>query len=60
MTASDSYVPPDPTEIENKPDSLQFWARTLEIDQDKIARAVAKVGPELERVKRELGIGGPG
>ena len=54
------YTPPDPTMIEVKPQALDFWARTLETAPDKIQRAVQKVGPSLEKVKLELGIGGPG
>lgn len=55
-----SYTPPDPTVIELKPEALDFWARTLETKPDKIRRAVQKVGPVLETVKQELGIGGAG
>ena len=54
------YRPPDPTVIEDKPEALAYWARTLETDEAKIRRAVRKVGPVLETVKRELGIGGVG
>ena len=54
------YAPPDPTTIEIQPQALEYWARTLETDPDKIRKAVEKVGPVLETVKRELGIGGPG
>ena len=54
------YRPPDPTLIEDKPEALAFWARTLETDAGKIQRAVRKVGPVLETVKKELGIGGVG
>jgi uncharacterized protein DUF3606 len=54
------YVPPDPTLVEDKPEALTYWARTLETDEEKIRRAVRKVGPVLETVKRELGIGGVG
>jgi hypothetical protein len=54
------YRPPDPTQIELKPEALDFWARTLETNPDKIRTAVQKVGPVLERVKQELGIGGVG
>ena len=54
------YRPPDPTQVEDKPEALRFWARTLETDEDKIRRAVRKVGPVLEKVKQELGIGGVG
>jgi hypothetical protein len=52
------YLPPDPTQIEAKPEALDFWARTLETDPEKIRRAVNKVGPILEKVKQELGIAG--
>ena len=54
------YVPPDLTQIEQKPEALDYWARTLETDPEKISRAVDKVGPVLEKVKQELGIGGAG
>lgn len=54
------YTPPDPTQIELKPEALDFWARTLETDPAKIRKAVQKVGPTLEKVKLELGIGGAG
>ena len=55
-----SYVPKDLTEIELEPEALDYWARTLETDPEKIRRAVRKVGPGLEKVKKELGIGGVG
>jgi hypothetical protein len=55
-----SYTPPDPTAIELKPDALDYWARTLETNPEKIRKAVQKVGPGLEKVKLELGIGGAG
>ena len=58
--AGPSYAPPDPTQIELKPEALDFWARTLETPPEKIRQAVHKVGPMLERVKLELGIGGAG
>ncbi len=54
------YTPPDPTRIDLEPEALDFWARTLEAPPEKIRSAVQKVGPVLESVKRELGIGGPG
>ena len=54
------YVPPDPTLVEDKPEALTYWARTLETDEEKLRRAVRKVGPVLETVKQELGIGGVG
>ena len=56
-----SYVPPDPTQIDaSNAEALRYWARTLETPEDKIRRAVQKVGPVLETVKTELGIGGVG
>ena len=54
----DNYVPPDPTLIEVKREALDYWARTLETDPEKIRKAVQKVGPVLEQVKKELGIAG--
>ena len=54
------YSPPDPTMIEVKPQALDFWARTLETNPERIRVAVQKVGPSLEKVKLELGIGGAG
>ena len=53
------YDPPDPTLIEVKPEALDFWSRTLEQPPEKIRKAVQKVGPVLDTVKKELGIGGP-
>ncbi len=58
MEKPGKYVPPDPAQIEEKPVALDYWARTLEQPQDKIRRAVRKVGPMLEKVKQELGIAG--
>jgi hypothetical protein len=55
-----TYTPPDPTLIEVKREALDYWARTLETDPEKIRNAVQKVGPVLEKVKQELGIGGVG
>ena len=55
------YVPPDPAKIDAaNPEALRFWARTLETQEDKLRHAVGKVGPMLEKVKKELGIGGVG
>ena len=54
-----AYIPPDPTLIELKPQAIDFWSRTLETDPEKIREAVRKVGPVLDNVKKELGIGGP-
>lgn len=59
MRAND-YMPPDPTVIEDKPEAVRYWARTFETDDDKVRRAMRKVGPMLEAVKKELGIGGVG
>ena len=53
-----SYIPPDPTQVELKPEALDFWARTLETNPEKIRKAVQKVGPGLEKVKTELGLAG--
>jgi hypothetical protein len=56
-----NYSPPDPAQIDaDNPEALRFWARTLETEEDRIRQAVRKVGPMLEQVKQELGIGGPG
>jgi hypothetical protein len=53
------YTPTDLTKIDaRKPEALRFWARTLETDEQKLRKAVEKVGPELEAVKQELGIAG--
>ena len=53
------YNPPDPTQIDaKKPEALKYWSQTLETDEQKIREAVEKVGPMLETVKQELGIGG--
>jgi hypothetical protein len=58
---TDEYVPPDPTLIDaGNRDALDYWSKTLETDPEKIRRAVQKVGPVLEQVKTELGIGGVG
>ena len=57
-TPGPNYTPPDPTEIELKPEALDYWARTLETRPEKIRSAVQKVGPGLEKVKAELGIAG--
>jgi len=55
------YIPPDPTQIDvKKPEALTYWAKTLETDPQKLRQAVEKVGPILETVKEELGIGGVG
>jgi hypothetical protein len=58
---STEYAPPDPAKIDaENPEALRFWARTLETKEDKIRQAVGKVGPMLDQVKKELGIGGVG
>ena len=55
------YIPTDLTKIDaKKPEALRYWAKTLETDEQKLRRAVEKVGPELDSVKQELGIGGVG
>lgn len=57
----DHYIPPDPAMIETEdPEALRFWARSLGTDERKLKQAVRKVGPMLEKVKLELGIGGAG
>ncbi len=56
--AKPKYTPPDPTLIELKPEALDYWSRTLETKPDKIRKAVQKVGPVLETVKKELGMAG--
>jgi hypothetical protein len=57
--ADGGYIPPDLTQIDvSKPEALRYWAKTLETDEHKIRRAVGKVGPVLEAVKKELGIAG--
>ena len=59
MATRPEYIPKDLTEIDPaKPENLDYWARTLETDPQKIQQAVAKVGPILETVKKELGISG--
>ena len=58
MAQSSAYNPPDLTQIELKREALDYWAQTLETDPEKIRRAVQKVGPVLETVKKELGIAG--
>ena len=55
------YIPPDPTLIDaDSSEALRYWSRTLATDPEKIRRAVQKVGPVLDTVKTELGIGGVG
>ena len=55
------YVPPDPTIIDaGSAEALRYWSKTLETDPDRIRGAVRKVGPGLDQVKTELGIGGVG
>jgi hypothetical protein len=59
MRPHNEYVPPDPAKIDvQDPEALKFWARTLETKEDKIRQAVRKVGPMLDKVKKELGIAG--
>jgi hypothetical protein len=54
------YIPPDPLEIEDKADAYCYWAKTLEFEEDRIRKAVRRVGPLLEDVKKELGTFGVG
>jgi hypothetical protein len=58
--AQPRYLPPDPTVIEDKPESLRYWAATLESEEQRIREAMRKVGPLVEDVKREIGAYGPG
>ena len=61
MAQNKEYVPPDLTQIDaSRPEALSYWARTLETDEEKIRRAVGKVGPLVEDVKHELGSYGVG
>jgi uncharacterized protein DUF3606 len=58
-TSPQAYEPPDPTRIDARDSrALRFWAGTLGKAPEEIRGAVAKVGPLLEDVKRELGIAG--
>lgn len=56
----DDYLPPDPTVIEDKPEALRYWARTLEFEEQRIREAMSKVGPLVEDIKHELGSYGVG
>lgn len=58
--ADKEYTPPDPTVIEDKPEALRYWARALEFDEERVRKAVRKVGPLVEDVKHELGSYGAG
>jgi hypothetical protein len=49
-----------PTVIEDKPEAFHYWAGTLEFDEERIRKAVRKVGPLVEDVKHELGSYGAG
>ena len=61
MDAVRNYIPPDPTVIDaGDSAALDYWSRTLETEPETIRRAVEKVGPLLDDVKDELGIGGVG
>ena len=55
-----NYQPPDPAVIEDRDDAYCYWARSLEFEEERIRRAVRKVGPMVEDVKRELGAFGVG
>lgn len=52
------YVSRDQASIERG--ALEYWSKTLETEPEKIRLAVRKVGPVLDAVKTELGIGGVG
>jgi hypothetical protein len=55
------YIPPDPTQIEtNNPQAVQYWASSLGKQPEQIRDALRKVGPLVEDIKQELGIGGVG
>ena len=54
------YVPPDPTKIESSDQAIRYWARTLEVKEDRLRQAVRKAGPLLEDVKKEIGSYGVG
>ena len=59
MAQQKPYAPRDLTQVDaSNPKDLDYWSRTLETNPDKIRRAVEKVGPILETVKKELGIAG--
>jgi hypothetical protein len=54
------YRPPDPTKVESSEEAIRYWARTLEVQEDRLRTAVKKAGPLLEDVKREIGSYGVG
>ena len=55
------YAPPDPTKIDGQnPAAIDYWARTLEVQPERLREACRKAGPLLEDVKRELGSFGVG
>jgi hypothetical protein len=55
------YKPPDPTRIDTGyTPAVEYWAKALERSPDQIREAVRKVGPLLDDVKGELGMGGVG
>ena len=57
--AASSYIPPDPISIEgDRPEAIAYWSAALEVKPERLREAVAKAGPLVEDVKRELGIGG--
>ena len=55
-----TYTPPDPTVVENKPEALEYWARTLETTPERVGEALRKAGPLVEDVKKEIGSYGVG
>lgn len=55
----EAFIPEDLTKVDpDSPENLDFWARTLEVDAEKLRKATRRAGPELESVKKELGLGG--
>ena len=48
------------TKVEASDEAIRYWARTLEVKEDRLREAVQAAGPLLEDVKREIGSYGPG
>jgi hypothetical protein len=58
---SATYTPPDLTQIDYKdPRAIDYWSRTLEVEQERLRKAAQKAGPLVENVKKELGTFGVG
>jgi hypothetical protein len=55
-----TYTPPDQTVVENKPEALEYWARTFETTPERVGEALRKAGPLVEDVKKEIGSYGVG